>query len=69
MTGWFTRRTRDTGDLLTVGTALELGCDPDGGKWVVICEEHSTLVNVDTKQIAMDTRAIDFCDTGPHRHP
>src|SRR5688572_11433773 len=24
---WVTRRTRDTGDLLTVGTAEELGCD------------------------------------------
>lgn len=66
---WHTRRTRDTGDLLTVGTAVELGADPEGGKWVIICEEHSTLVNVDTREVAMNVRGIDFCDEGGHRKP
>jgi hypothetical protein len=58
-----TRTERATGAILTIGTAVELGVDPDGGKWVVVCEKHATLVNVATKAHAMSTSARDFCDT------
>jgi hypothetical protein len=57
----YTRVQRSTGVLTTVGTADELGCDPDGGKWVTLCEVHSTLVNTDTKAIALAVDVRDFC--------
>ena len=28
--------------------------DPTGGRWVVVCEEHATLVNVDRLRDALD---------------
>jgi len=57
-----TRRERLTGATLTIGTADELSLDADGGKWVVVCDEHSTLVNVGTKAVATSSSALDFCD-------
>jgi hypothetical protein len=57
-----TRKERSTGATLTIGTAAELEVDPDGGKWVVLCEDHSTLLNVDTRAAAMSSSAVDFCD-------
>ena len=44
------------------GTAEDLGLDPDGGKWVVICEKHATVVNVPTLRAARSTRTTDFCE-------
>ena len=44
------------------GTAEDLGLDPDGGRWVVICEDHFTLVNVDTLARARSTATEEFCD-------
>lgn len=29
--------------------AEEAGMDPDGGKWATVCEEHSTILNSDTR--------------------
>ena len=58
----YTRTTRDTRECLTVDTAEHFGADPDGGKWIVYCETHGYIVNVDTKAIALDIRGIDFCD-------
>lgn len=58
----YTRTTRDTGETLTVARAEEIGADPDGGVWVTFCETHSTLINSDTRALALDTRGIDFCD-------
>lgn len=46
----------------TIGTADILGTDPDGGRWVIICEDHDTLVNVDTKAQALGTSTVEFCD-------
>lgn len=45
-----------------VGTAEELGMDPEGGKWVVTCEDHGTVVNVDTRAQALATATVEFCD-------
>jgi hypothetical protein len=61
-----TRTPRGYRTALTVGTAEALGCDPEGGKWVVICEAHGTLVNVDTRAVAMAIRADDFCEEEGH---
>ena len=44
------------------GTADDLGLDPDGGRWVVICEDHYTLVNVDTLARARNTATSEFCE-------
>lgn len=46
----------------TFGRALDLGVDPDGGKWAVICEDHATIVNVDTRAIAATTATAEFCE-------
>ena len=46
----------------TIGTAEEMGCDTDGGKWVVICEKHDTLINVDTLEIAWTVATFEFCE-------
>lgn len=56
-----TRIPRGSAVPVTVGRALDLGLDPDGGKWVVICEHHSTVVNVDTKAAALAVRSDEFC--------
>lgn len=41
--------------------------DPVGGRWVVVCEEHSTLVNVDTLRdaIALGDQRREFCEEEP----
>ena len=31
-----------------IGKAKDLGCDPDGGKWVVICDTHGMIFNAKT---------------------
>lgn len=30
------------------------GLDPDGGRWVTVCDAHSNLVNHDTRRLARD---------------
>lgn len=58
----FTRTIRATGEKLTVGTAVELELDPEGGKWVTVCEDHNTHVYSATQSAAYYTHGIDFCD-------
>jgi len=58
----YTRTPKGTEHPLTVGTAADLQVDDDGGKWVVLCDDHGTLVNVDTKAVALGVTALDFCD-------
>ncbi len=43
---------RRTGTPVTVGTADELGLDPDGGRWVTVCEPHGSIVNHLTLEVA-----------------
>jgi len=64
----YTRIQRSTGVLTTVGTAEEMGCDPDGGKWVTLCEVHSTLVNTDSRATAMAVDVLDFCEACMDEH-
>jgi hypothetical protein len=62
MSRMVTRRTRDTGELLTVARPADIGADESEGEWITFCEDHSTLVYSSTRRLAMDTRGIDFCD-------
>jgi hypothetical protein len=32
----------------TIGKATALGCDTDGGKWVIICHIHGLIFNART---------------------
>ncbi len=57
-----TRTSRLTGTHITRGTAEELGLDVDGGKWVVLCDEHSFLINTDTRATAEAMTPFDFCE-------
>lgn len=46
----------------TVGTAEDLSLDPTGGRWVVICETHGTIVNTTTLADARATATAEFCE-------
>ena len=35
-----------------IGTAHDLGCDPEGGKWTRVCLIHQTLMNFPTQRSA-----------------
>lgn len=53
---------RRTGTEIEVGTAEELGVDPEGGKWVTACTPHGNLVNSSTLERAIAAgRYPDFC--------
>ena len=45
-----------------VAKATDEGLCDAGGKWVAICEKHSTLINTDTKKSASNSDTIEFCD-------
>jgi len=47
-----TRKCRATGFKVTVGHAEDLGLDPDGGNWYVLCEEHGSVCNFETRAAA-----------------
>ena len=57
-----TTKSRQTGHLVTVGTADDMGADPVGGKWVTVCEEHGFLINSGTLELACLAKPFDFCD-------
>lgn len=44
-----------------VSTAVAEGIDPEGGKWVAICEEHGAAVSTQTKAAAKASSGEDFC--------
>lgn len=46
----------------SIGTAEDFGLDPDGGRWVVTCTAHSTVVNVPTRREAREIHTDDFCE-------
>lgn len=46
------RRAQQTSTMVGIYHAEQAGMDPDGGAWVTICEEHSTLCNHDSLSLA-----------------
>lgn len=64
----YTRRSRVTGTLLTVGRSAEVGMEPevdyDGtvNDWWTVCEAHGTLVVSRTRALAESATGLDFCD-------
>lgn len=46
------RRARSTGTRVGVYHAEQAAIDPSGGRWVTVCETHSTLCNHDTLALA-----------------
>ena len=53
---------RQTGALRGVYRAEDQDLDTDSGKWAVICEDHSTILQVDTRSQAISSDTSDFCD-------
>lgn len=49
---------RETGSTLTLRDAD----DPEAGPYDVVCEDHSTVINVQTKASGRNCTALDFCD-------
>lgn len=50
---------------VTIYDAHEQQLDPDGGRWVTVCQTHSTLVNHTSQRAAratMKSGSIEFCD-------
>jgi hypothetical protein len=53
------------------GTAKDLGCDPEGGKWVNICVIHGTIGNYSSRKDALACRsslAGDLCEACTEMH-
>lgn len=47
-----TRKNRQTGTMISVGRAEDLGVDPSAGPWATICEDHGLIVNHRTRALA-----------------
>lgn len=47
------RKSRDHGVWVTVAEAEKSGFDPDGGDYITLCEEHSTVCNHATLRDAL----------------
>ena len=45
-----------------IAKALEEGLCDAGGKWIAICEAHSTLVNAETRKALAGISTKEFCD-------
>lgn len=58
----YTRRIRSTGETLTVARPEQVGADPEGGKWVTVCEDHKMMAYSATEALAYRTHGVDFCD-------
>ena len=50
-----------TGDA-RVARAADEGLDTQGGKWIAVCDEHGTFVQVSTRHDASTSSRLDFCD-------
>jgi hypothetical protein len=58
-------RNRESGTVTSVYDAEVQGMDPESGKYAVVCEDHSTCVNVDTLRLAVEVArypAANFCE-------
>jgi hypothetical protein len=57
-------RSRRTGTLVIVlDTQHAVWLDDDGGRWVTLCDEHSTVCNHQTRKLAMrHAPDVDWCE-------
>ncbi|WIB65894.1 hypothetical protein [Curtobacterium sp. MCBD17_040] len=56
------RTSKETGLPVTVASVASLGVEPTGGKrWLVSCDEHDTYAYTRTKQRALTTSTVEFC--------
>tara|TARA_Y100000310_G_scaffold122222_1_gene120874 strand:- start:83 stop:376 length:294 start_codon:yes stop_codon:yes gene_type:complete len=46
-------------DEFIIGTAEDLGCDPEGGRWVAICKRHMAIGNWRTLRAAKGAIVMD----------
>lgn len=57
------RRNEVNRNWVVICDAAEQGLDTDGGRWVVLCIEHGTLVNVTSVKLGRPLLKIpDFCE-------
>lgn len=47
------RKSRTTGTIVSLYSALEADLDPAGGPWATVCEAHGTICNHRTKTLAL----------------
>lgn len=61
-----TRKARQTGTPITVGSAEALGLDPDGGncKWYTLCDVHGTCIGHTTIHLAREWSSVpkEWCE-------
>lgn len=57
-------RSRKTGTVVVVvDTRAAPWLDPEGGRWVTLCDEHNTVCNHDTRALAMaHAPTVDWCE-------
>ena len=55
---------RSTGTLVAVLNGAEAGLDTDGGRWSLICDDHSTCVAIDTLAVARNLAPVpeEWCE-------
>jgi hypothetical protein len=58
----YTRKIRATGETLTVARPDQVQADPEGGKWVTICEDHKSKTYSATEKLAYYKHGADFCE-------
>lgn len=57
-------RSRRTGTVVIVLDArIATWLDPDGGRWITMCDEHGTVCNHVTRKLAMEQApTVDWCE-------
>lgn len=58
-----TRKPRGANHTVTIATAEDMFLDGEGGKWVVICDEHGSIANTTTQAEAFGYHPADFCES------
>ena len=53
--------------MIEIGKAVEMGLDPEGGKWVTVCWTHLIIMNHATRRLARlhvheDNTWMDGCE-------
>lgn len=67
MTALRAKRTTETGAVVSLYDGEAAGMDTDGGRWQVVCEDHGTILSLETlAEARRELRLVDvtlgFCD-------